>query len=182
MKNTILLILSITVLFACSNNKTSDAIAEKQTSRYYIDSLEKRMFNAQSMELDKDLASKGIAAYQEYVQAFPDDSLSPEFIFRSSDLSRALGDNRMSIEYLDQLTKKYPTYKKMPECLFLQGYYHQEFFKDTVQAKMYYDQLISKYPNHAFVDDAKALMQMFGKTEQDIIKEFESKKDEKREI
>lgn len=174
MKNKkILSLLSLTVLFACSNNKQNDNAAEKQNMLSTIDSLEKKMFNPQNMELDKNLAATGIAAYQDYVLKFPDDSLSAEYLFRSSDLSRALGDNRKSLDFLGQVCNKYPNYKKIPECLFLQGYYCQEFFGDTVQAKGFYDQLISKYPNHAFVDDAKALMQMFGKTEQDIINDFE---------
>lgn len=131
------------------------------------------MFGQKNMELDKEIAVKEIGLYQDFVKKFPEDTLSAEYLFRSSDLSRAMGDNLKAIEYLSQLSEKYPKYKKIPECLFLQGYYYQEFFGDTLQAKSFYTKLISTYPNHPFADDAKALMQMFGKSEADIIQEFE---------
>lgn len=173
----LLLILTVS---SCSSDKQSDASAERSAMLSSIDSLEKQMFNQQSMELNKELAGKEIGLYLDFVAKFPQDTLSPEFLFRSSDLSRGTSENLKAIEYLNRITKEYPDYKKMPECLFLQGYYYQEFFRDTVQAKTLYVQLISKYPKHPFANDAKALMQMFGKSEMDIIKEFEKKAAEKK--
>lgn len=167
-------------LYACSSKV--DPAEERASMLASIDSLEKAMFNPQSMEMDKTMAAREVQLYRDFTVKFPDDSLSPEFLFRSSDLSRALGDNVKAIEYLGQICKQYPAFKKIPECLFLQGYYHQEFFSDTTQAKAFYLQLISKYPDHGFVDDARALMQMFGKSEQDIINDFEKKAEEKKKI
>jgi TolA-binding protein len=188
MKNCILVsCLLFTVYFfsSCSSNKSGDAAGntqEKQELIAQIDSLQAKMFDQKSMELNKELAVKGVAAYQDFVKKFPEDTASAEYLFRLSDLSRALGDNANAIQYLDRICKNYPTFKKIPECLFLQGYYYQEYFKDTVQAKSYYTRLITKYPTHAFVDDAQALMKMFGKSEEDIIKDFEKKDAEKKKI
>lgn len=162
---------------ACSSDKSSEVFDERAALKASIDSLEKTLFDQTSMELNQALAMKELGLYQEFVNKFPADSLSPEYLFRSSDLSRALGDNVKAIEYLKQVCKSYPDYKKIPESLFLQGYYYQEFFGDTTQAKSFYMQLISKYPDHAFVDDAKALMQMFGKSDEDMIKSFEKKEE-----
>ena len=178
-------LLSIVYFFSsCSSgkNENTGTPEERKMLVATIDSLQKKMFNQQTMELDKNLAAKGVATYQDFVKKFPDDSLSADYLFRSSDLFRALGDNKKAIENLGQICKSYPDFKKVPECLFLQGYYYQEFFNDTVHAKEFYNQLISKYPNHAFVKDAKALMNMFGKSEEDIIKGFEKKDQEKKKI
>jgi tetratricopeptide (TPR) repeat protein len=179
MKNKFFLsVVSMAFLFACSNDKKGDS-DEKQNMISQIDSLQKKMFNPKNMELDKDLAFKGITAYQKFVKKFPEDSInSAEYLFRMSELSRAVGDNRKAIEYLGQITKNYPSFKKTPECIFLQGYYYQEFFGDTTSAKIFYNELISKYPAHPFANDAKALMKMFGKSDQDIIKGFEKKEQE----
>ncbi len=170
----------IFILASCSSEKQADASSERSSLLASIDSLEKKMFNQQTMELDRELASREIGLYLDFVTKFPQDTLSPEFLFRSSDLSRGLSENLKAIEYLSRISKEYPAYKKMPECLFLQGYYYQEFFRDTIQAKNFYVHLISKYPKHPFANDAKALMQMFGKSESDIIKEFEKKAAEKQ--
>lgn len=159
--------------FSCSSNPEDKTADEKQLMISQIDSINKIMFGKESMEFDKNLAFKGITTYQDFVKKYPNDTLSAEYLFRLSDLQRAVGDNGKAIESLAQICKNYPSYKKIPECLFLQGYYYQEFFKDTVSAKGFYQKLISQYPAHAFADDAKALMSMFGKSEEDIIKSFE---------
>jgi len=169
-------LLSIVYCFSsCSSSLQDEASDEKQNMISKIDSMNEKMFDKKNMELDKNLAFKGIAAYQAFVKKYPDDTLSAEYLFRMSDLQRAVGDNRKAIESLAQICKNHTLYKKIPECLFLQGYYYQEFFNDTVSAKGFYQDLISKYPTHAFADDAKALMNMFGKSEEDIIKSFEKK-------
>ena len=167
-------------LTSCSSGNKDEAATEKQNTIAHVDSLQKAMFDRKSMELDKNLAFKGIAAYKDFIQKYPDDSLSAEYLFRLSDLSRAVGDNGKAIEYLGQICKTYPNYKKIPECIFLQGYYYQQFFNDTNSAKQYYKQLLSKYPSHPFADDAQALMSMFGKTDEQMIQEFEKKEAEKK--
>jgi len=167
------LLFAIYFLTSCSSEPEVETSDEKQAMISQIDSINKMMFDKKSMEFDKNLAFKGITVYQDFVKKYPDDTLSAEYLFRLSDLQRAVGDNSKAIESLSKICKEYPSYKKIPECLFLLGYYHQEFFMDTISAKGFYQQLISKYPTHAFADDAKALMSMFGKSEEDIIKSFE---------
>ncbi|MBI4930084.1 MAG: tetratricopeptide repeat protein [Bacteroidetes bacterium] len=173
MKKSLICFLPLAVY--CFSSCSSGDTEKKQRLISQIDSLQKKMVNPQSLELDKNLAQQGMAAYEDFANKYPDDTLSPEYLFRVSDLARGVGDNTKAMESLKQICKKYPNYKKIPECLFLQGYYYQEFFNDTVSAKGFYQELISKYPNHAFADDAKALMGMFGKSEADIIKGFEQK-------
>jgi len=155
---------------SCSDPEGTD---EKKKLISLIDSLHKKMLNPQSMELDKNRAQQGIAAYEDFIKKYPDDSLAAEYLFRVSDLFRGRGDNAKALESLKQICKKYPDHKKIPDCIFLQGYYMQELFGDTAAAKQYYQKLLSKYPHHPFADDAKALMNMFGKTDEQILKEFE---------
>lgn len=140
-----------------------------------IDSLHSKMVNPQTMELNKTLATQALTAYDDFAKKFPDDSLNAEYLFRASDIARGLGNYAKAMEGLKEICNKYPNYKKVPESIFLQGYYMQEFFGDTLAAKEFYKTLIKKYPDHPFADDAKALMSMFGKSEADIIKEFEEK-------
>ena len=160
---------------SCSSTPKEEATNERNALIAQVDSLQKKMVNSQTMELDKNLAVKGIAAYVDFVAKYPQDSLCAEYLFRASDLSRGVGDNPKSIDLLKQICQKYPDYNKIPDCIFLQGYYYQEFFKDTNTAKQFYQELLAKYPNHAFADDAQALMSTFGKTDEQMIKEFEER-------
>ncbi len=168
-------LLFIVYCFSSCSSGTKKETNERAAMISSIDSLGKKMFDKQTMQFDKNLAFKGISSYDEFVKKFPNDSLSAEYLFRKADLQRGVGDNRGAIITLGDICKKYSTYKNNPECIFFQGYYYQEFFNDTTSAKYYYNELISKYPTNGFVDDAKALMGMFGKSEEQIIKEFEQK-------
>ena len=164
----------------CTSCNNAVVQNEKYTSIAVIDSFQKKMFDSKSMQLDKNLALQGISAYITFAEKYPNDSVSAEYLFRASDLSRAVGDNNKAILTLDKICKQYPSYKKISECIFLQGYYYQEYFKDTTKAKEYYNLLLAKYPKHPFANDAKALMSMFGKTDEQMIKEFEQKAAEKK--
>ena len=173
----------ISFFLSCSSGKQEGAVdpAEKENLITHIDSLKGKIFNSKTMELDKILAAKAIVAYLDFVNKFPDDSIqSAEYLFLAADIERGMGDYGKAIGHLGQICKGYPSFKKIPECLFLQGYYYQDFFKDSVHAKEFYIQLISKYPDHGFADDAKELMKTFGKTDEDIIKEFEKRDAEKK--
>ena len=182
MKQYFFLFYLLVVICGCSSNQESgiSAVEEKQALIAQIDSLHQLMFNQQSLELNKNIGAQAISAGNKFVEKFPEDSMCAEYLFRISDLSRGMGDHKKAIESLNRICKEYPKFKKIPECLFLQGYYYQDFFGDTTQARNYYNELIAKYPTHAFVDDAQALMGMFGKSEQDIIKSFEEKEQYKR--
>ena len=168
---------------SCSSGKQEGAVDPEEKAKLiaYIDSLKGKIFNSQTMELDKILAAKAIVAYLDFVKKFPDDSVqSAEYLFLAADMERGMGDYGKAIGHLGQICKEYPSFKKTPECLFLQGYYYQDFFKDSLHAKEFYMQLISKYPDHGFADDARELMKTFGKTDEDIIKGFEKKDAEKK--
>lgn len=167
-------------LASCSSGNKEEARDDKQAMIGQIDSMQKQMFGQKNKEFNREVALKGIASYEGFIKKYPNDSLSAEYMFRMSDLLRAVGDHAKAIQYLGQICKDYPDYKKIPDCLFLQGYYYQEFFKDTNSAKEYYKKLLAKYPNHPFADDAQALMSMFGKTDEQMIQEFEKKAKEKK--
>ena len=175
MKQYFFVIHLLVIICACSSNRESaiSGAEERQALITQMDSLHQLLFNQQSIELNKDVAAQAISAADNFIEKFPDDSMCAEYLFRISNLSKAMGDPKKAIESLHRICKEYPNFKKIPECLFLQGYYYQDFLGDTTQAKKYYTELISKYPAHAFADDAQALMSMFGKSEQDIIKSFE---------
>lgn len=160
----------------CFSSCSSEKKDEKQNLIAQIDSLQKKMVNPKSMALDNQLASKALTDYSDFVKKYPDDTAkSPEYLFRAAELANAMGQHQQAISFLAQVCKQYPQYKKIGDCIFLQGYYYQEFLNDTVRAKQFYQELISKYPTHPFADDAQALMKMFGKSEADIIKGFEKK-------
>lgn len=167
--NFIFPVLIIAFLFSCSS-APDEKTEERALLISRIDSMGKKMFDASTMELDRHLADESIKAFSEFVQKFPKDTLVPEYLFRMSDLYRATGNYSKAIEVLSEICRKHKNYRKVPESLFLQGFYFQEYLKDTASARQYYRELIAKYPDHAFADDAHILLT---KSEEEILKSFE---------
>ncbi|MFH1005709.1 MAG: tetratricopeptide repeat protein [Bacteroidota bacterium] len=176
MKKIFVLVFTAFVFFIVSCEHKNDTSAEKNAVISKIDSMEKILFNSKSFSVDKKLAHNVVNSYLDFAKNYSDDSAHcAEYLFRASELANAMKEYFQAINYLSRICKNYPKFKKIPECIFLQGFYYQEFLKDTIRAKEFYEQLISKYPTHAFANDAKALMNMFGKSEEVLIKEFEKK-------
>lgn len=160
---------AVCVFFSCSTAADEQA-DERARLILKIDSIGKNMFNPANMEFDPNLATKGINAFNEFIQKFPNDTLVPEYLFRMSDLYRASGNYSKAIEALSEICNRHKNYQRVPESLFLQGFYYQEYLKDTASARQYYRELILKYPNHDFADDARVLLT---KTEEEILKSIE---------
>ncbi|MCE3279043.1 MAG: hypothetical protein K0S44_1234, partial [Bacteroidetes bacterium] len=62
-----------------------------------------------------------------------------------------------------------------PESLYLQGYLLDNFLNDEVRAKAIYEQVIAKYPDMPYSADAKAAIKNLGKSDEELIKEFQKK-------
>ena len=146
-----------------------------------IDSLEKRIeANKAANKLDLGLASAMVSAYDNFTRKYPKDSIGADYLFRAADISgNALQQFQQSASAYERIIFEYPAYPKMPEALFLAGFTYQDKLNNGVKAKEYYDKLLEKYPAHDLADDAKAMISFFGKTDEQIIEEFEKKNQEK---
>jgi TolA-binding protein len=128
-----------------------------------------------SMQLDPNTASLAVGAYSEFVRLYPNDSLSPDFIFKSGEISTANQQYKQALMYYETITTKYPSFKLAPESLYLQAYLLDNFLNDEVRAKAIYEAVIAKYPSMPYASDAKAAIKNLGKTDEELIKEFEKK-------
>lgn len=168
-------LVALSIFVSCTSGEDADADQVKIHLQAKIDSLHKKMIGNQPAGFNKALAVELLTSYHDYVSSYPQDSLAAEYLFRMSDLARGVGDYNKALSTLAEICANYKDFPRIPECLFLQGYYYQEFFKDTTNARLYFEELLKKYPDHAFADDAVLLMQRFGKSDEEIIKEFEEK-------
>ena len=83
------------------------------------------------------------------------------------------------LAYYDIIITDYPKFPKYPETLFLAGFICQDKMQKGVEAKQYYDRLIKEFPKHEFVDDAQAMISFFGKSDEEIVREFEKRNENK---
>ena len=116
-------------------------------------------------------------AYLDFAGKYPDDELSPEFIFKSAQRCNAIAQHEQAIKLFQSIIDKYPKSKRCEEALFLQGYIYENSMKDLAKAKETYTKFLEKYPNNELADDAKLAIQNLGKSPEEIFESFKHKKD-----
>lgn len=118
-----------------------------------------------------------ITAYQKYASDYPSDTLSPAYLFKMAELQVHAVSPQEAINTLDRIRKDFPDYRKVPECLFLTGFFYENNLNDLDKAKRIYREFLEKYPDHYFAKDARVLIQNLGKSPEELVKEFEARND-----
>jgi TolA-binding protein len=178
MKATKFFLLSVIAMFifSCGNEEKKEAVHKqdpKETLLEQIKRYEAEMHK--SMVLDPNLATIAVSAYDNYVKNYPDDSLAADFLFKAGEISTANQQYKQALMYYETITSKYPKYKYAPESLYLQGYLLDNFLNDDVKAKVIYEEVIRKNPDLPYANDAKAAIKNLGKSDEELIREFEKK-------
>jgi hypothetical protein len=89
-------------------------------------------------------------AYNGFADKFPKDSLAPVFLFRGGDMCVGMKWKKQAVDFFERLRNEYPDFPRL------------------------YRLFIEKYPNHPFAKDAAASLNMLGKSNEDLVKEFEA--------
>lgn len=170
-KNIFFLIFISLIFISCGDSRKS--ALTKEESQLQIKSLEKELFSGKQMFNDS-AALAVVEYYNEYANAYPDDSLSPDYLFRAGEVSLSLNEAVKSIGYFKRVCDQYPQFEKAPYSLFLQAYVLDNHINDKRAGEVYRD-FIEKYPDHPMVKDAEFSIQNLGKSDEELIREFEAK-------
>lgn len=158
---------SMVFISSCGNNKN------KALEKIYA--LEKVIMNDSTKAIDETKAKDMTEAYLSYTEKFPEDSLCPEFLFKAAQVQISIAAYSKAVENLEIIIVKYPKYQKLAHAMFMKAFVLDYHIKDTFRALKAYQEFIARFPEHEFADDAQISITMLGKSDNEIIKEFESK-------
>lgn len=128
--------------------------------------------------VNKEAAQNAINAYVSYADKFKSDEASAGYLFKAADVSRALQDHDKSLEIWKRVYTNYPDFEKTPHSLFLSGFCYENDKGDIETARTLYQEFLNKYPSHDLRDDVQFSIDHLGMSPEDIIKEFDKKKEE----
>lgn len=165
-KNTGLIFL-ISAITACQSAK------EKSIAQ--IENAEKQMLADSTLELKPDVAQKLIIAYTDFALTYPNDTMAGNYLLKAAEISNAVNKSPEAIHFLQEAYQKFPNHSKAPLFLFLQGFTYETQIGDLDKAKYCYNQFLLKYPKHVFADDVRHSVENLGKSNEQLIKEFEEK-------
>jgi outer membrane protein assembly factor BamD (BamD/ComL family) len=78
----------------------------------------------------------------------------------------------LQVEY-DDFATRFPDDPKAPEALFFLGFVYDNQINDDTKAGTYYNDFLKKYPKHVLAKDVEASIRNLGKTDEELIREFE---------
>lgn len=161
-----ILMISLSVfLFSCKPSKESEL--EK------IKDLETKILADRETSIDGVGAYNLQAAYTSFYENFPKEPETPGLLFKAADMCVNLKWSKQAIEYLTIINTQYPDFEKAPDALFMLAFVYDHLIEDDAKAGEYYRAYINQFPDHIFVKDAEASIRNLGKTDEEIIREFE---------
>ena len=143
-----------------------------------ITDLEKELYASQ--ELNEEKAKKMISLYEMYYQNYFKDYACADYLFKAGELAENINQAYRSIGFYTKCYEEYPNYKLNNLCLFRMANLYDFKLNNYIKAKALYLEVKEKYPKTDLAKDAEAAIQMMGKSDQQMIKEFEKKNNVKK--
>ena len=138
-----------------------------------ITELEKELYAAQELNADK--AKKMISLYELYYQNYFKDYACADYLFKAGELTENINQAYRAIGFYTKCYEEYPAYKLNNLCLFRMANLYDYKLNNYIKAKALYLEVKEKFPKTDLAKDADAALQMMGKSDQQMIKEFENK-------
>ena len=170
---TVAIIISTILFYSCGTDHNKAHYSNTITITD-INKLEAEIFNTEITTPDIAKAKHLAELYIEYAELHPDDSISPDFLFKASDINMNVNSPKLTISLFNKVLTRYPDYVNVPTVMFLKGFVYEDQLKDYDNARKCYMEFLDKYPNSDFADDATVSLKNLGKSPEELIKEFET--------
>ena len=82
-------------------------------------------------------------------------------------------DGEQGITLYDRIIKDYPSWKRLPDVYYLKAFTIDSDLDRKGEAKTAYEEVISRYPDHAFAKDARAMIDNLQYTDEELIQRFQ---------
>ena len=165
MKRILFVLFLATAMMSCNN---------QEKERTNILDLEKNMVDGNGV-LNAASADKLIEAYMNYAKKFPNDEMSPDFLFKAVDISFAYNalNPQKTINIINVLIENYPDFEMSPMAMYIKGFVYENQMGDYENALETYHQFLEKYPDNPMAADVQSTINNLGIPLEELIKTFE---------
>jgi TolA-binding protein len=191
------------IIFSCNQNKEQKEVAaiateveKSQTTerpppppktevpsqeelQNQIKEMEKVLYSSEVLDVNK--AKQMIRLYDLYHKNYYKDNVCPDYLFKAGEISENINQYNRAADFYRMCCAEYnDNFKLRGQCLFRLANVYDYKLNDYIRAKETYKQVIEKYPKTQLAKDAEAAIKMMGKSDIDIVREFERKNAEKK--
>jgi tetratricopeptide (TPR) repeat protein len=168
---------SMEKIVEASNLKKAEA-PMREVLLQQIATMEKELYASET--LDKEKAKKIVTLYSQYYQFYHKYPETPDFLFKAGEITENINEPYRSIDFYFRCYDEYPQFKYAGEALFRLANLYDYKLKNYIKAKELYEEVKIQYPGTQMAKDADAAMQLMGKSDQQLIREFEKKNSVKK--
>ncbi|MGZ3863364.1 MAG: tetratricopeptide repeat protein [Bacteroidia bacterium] len=179
-------------LASCNQNATKETAAKTDTSTVKvpeplpkaevpprevilkdIENLEKELYASQ--ELNEEKAKKMISLYETYYNYYYKDLGCADYLFKAGEIAENINQPYRAIGFYTKCYEEYPMFRYNNLCLFRMANLYDYKLNNYIKAKALYMEVKEKFPKTDLAKDADAAIKMMGKSDQQMIQEFEKK-------
>lgn len=140
-----------------------------------ITAIENEFKQATRLDVDKTKAEDLIDKTIQFAQSFPRDSMTPELVFRTAQVARAIKEYGRAIQMFGKVHREFPDNERAPTALFLQAFIFENELGAKKEAKKYYEHFISKYPDNQMASQVEQILKVIDKSPEELVREFQEK-------
>ena len=138
-----------------------------------IDTIKYEIYNEKTGKIEYRPASDYIGLCEIYGLMLPTAEKTPEYLHEAGKIAGYIESHKKAMELYEWVYNKYPDSEKAPLALFMMGFTQEDAMKNPDAAREIYQNFLDKYPTHDFADDAQFLLSNLGKSDDEIIENFD---------
>lgn len=140
-----------------------------------LDSLKLALYNSAQVRIDRSAGKQFVDIADAYALLMPTNADAPTYLFDAAKVAGYLGDFSRSIDLYQTVYEQFPDYEKAPQAIFMLGFVYDNDLRDFEKARTYYELYLQKYPEGAFAEQVRFLLENLGKSPEELLKELEAK-------
>ena len=123
---------------------------------------------------DRKLIDSAFESVESFVAAYPDDTLTPAYLFEKALLQEKQRQYDQTLVTLERIYTSYPHSAQSSKALFLQGYLYANVLGDYDKARIKYQLYLDNYSDvdPKITRDVQMELKNLGKTPDEILKEI----------
>lgn len=157
----VLLITIIALLFSCSN-----PVKEKKRLWARVLEVEAALHTPNQNFPGMKAAEEAIVVFREFATKYPQDSMAFFYHVKAADIAFTLQQYPVSGEIFEEVLEKHSQREGFAYVYLRLGSLYNDKLQDTAKARIFFNRILSEYPNNQYVESAKFGLDHLGMNEQ----------------
>ncbi len=160
----------------------TNSVYTNECRTLYLEALKNDSIILAANEADPKVGNKAIKAFADFAFYCQNDTLAPIFLLKAGQIAASINNLPQAQVCYEKCYKDFPDFKNRGAAMFLLAQLYDEvsMLNDEDKARELYGKIINEFSGTEWAKQADAARALIGKTDEQIIKEFEAKNSKKK--